>query len=204
MMESVLRHRAALAALAGTLLLGLAATGCGEQRADDADRTTSEESQPSNDEGNDDSGDSSVADGPEKSPDASGLPPITLHRSGGFAGHIDELVISKDGSAALSSRGQQKFTCDVTSEALESLVRNTKDLPKPKLKPAVPPQDSKVRDAITMTLNVGDQEVQRDRLTDGEKQWKQLFTDTGRILSSADALRNGSERPKDGLYCTGG
>lgn len=199
MMESVLRHRAALAAIASTLVLGVA-VGCGSERP--GEPASKDDQVQSDDKANqaDKSGKSGEGDDkvlPEI--DISAMPTVTLSRSGGLVGYMDTLVISADGVAKVTSRGKSPYSCTVEPTVLEGIARNSIDVPQPKLKGK---KSGPVPDQITYTLSIDKLKVTKAEIESGDTRWEALFLASERVLGSAASLRDGTPQPKGGMACT--
>jgi hypothetical protein len=196
MMLPILRRGVSAAALAGVVALGLVA--CGAQQA-----TTQTPSTP------DRSPAASPSTSPSTSPGTGNEEPmavtITLRRTGGIAGFMDDLTVEPDGTATLKSRGKDPITCTVkptVRSKLEAAATATANEPAPRsesktkkdLKTSTP-------DLLHLVLVVGDEEVRFSDLGPGAKAYRELFTLMSNVMSSAAAIQSGRPTGPDSA-CT--
>ncbi|MFG1620443.1 hypothetical protein [Kribbella sp. NPDC049227] len=100
-----LRSYAAVATV--STIAGLVLAGCGAEAGNDAGGTPSSPS-------------SSTPSVTQSTPVGSALP-ITVSRSGGFAGFDDKVVIGTDGVATVTSRGKETVRCKLDATLLTTI-----------------------------------------------------------------------------------
>ena len=132
---------------------------------------------------------------------------LSLHRTGGVAGFNDKLVIDADGSATLTSRGKEPFTCSVKPATMSRIAAATdraEKAPRPKS------QEEKKRklhtptpDAIHLYLTVGEEQVSYEDVKGADQSYRDLFDLMNDVMSSASTLRKGGDgAAQSGSVCS--
>jgi len=185
-MLSVLRRGAGVAAITGVLVLGMAS--CGTERA------TTVEAQP-------------TATATTRPTSDQNMSTVTLRRVGGVAGFNDVLKVESDGTATLTSRGRDAFTCRVKPEVLARVTSAAEAVEQaPESKPKTPsttkawPSSPPVVDQLNFFLTVGDREIRMSQVDKDDRTVRDLFTVMNDILTSASMLRAGEA--SDAGACT--
>ncbi|MET9018719.1 hypothetical protein ABZV93_01925 [Actinopolymorpha sp. NPDC004070] len=131
---------------------------------------------------------------------------LSLHRTGGVAGFNDKLVVDADGSATLTSRGKEPFTCSVKSATMTRIAaaaNRAEKAPRPK---AEPDTKRKLRtptpDAIHLYLTVGDEQVSYEDAKGADQSYRDLFDLMNDVMSSASTLRKGGGAAQAGSVCS--
>lgn len=129
--------------------------------------------------------------------------PVTLHRSGGFAGFNDVVTVDPDGKATLKvGRNGKAFNCNVSDVTMQSIrdqvgKAQAAGLPKAKGKPGLPTKGG--ADLMNYSIKIGEQSY---RLSDGETiptEIRPLFAAMSDVLNSAKALSSNT-KPANGTY----
>lgn len=171
---SELRRGASAAVIAGLLTVGVMA--CGTEQAPGAKVETP-----------------SASPSPSTPTDQQLTSPITYVRSGGFAGFNDKLVIQPDGSATLSTRQGNKYSCRVDKGALAQLGVATNSIsststPTGKSKPKKP-----IPDALYYTLTVDGQTYSTRYNVKYDESVDDVFSLMHRVFQSALDGRDGKK-----------
>ncbi|MFD2082212.1 hypothetical protein SAMN05421678_101541 [Actinopolymorpha cephalotaxi] len=132
---------------------------------------------------------------------------LSLHRTGGVAGFNDKLVVEADGSATLTSRGKEPFTCSVKSATMTRIAATAdraEKAPRPKAA-----QENKKKlhtptpDAIHLYLTVGEEQISYEDIKGADQSYRDLFDLMNDVMSSASTLRKGGDgAAQSGSVCT--
>jgi hypothetical protein len=124
---------------------------------------------------------------------------VTLRRTGGVAGFKDVLTVEPDGTATLTSRGHDAFTCRVKPAVLARVasaaaaVQRTPESSSQSGSPTKtwPPSTPPPVDQINYFLTVGDRDIRMSEVDKSDQSTHELLDVMHDILTSASALRAG-------------
>lgn len=178
------------AVVAASIALSFALVACGAEQFDpNADGgSTSPTAEPS--------GTPTTGDSPMSTP-------LTLTRTGGFAGFHDTLTVQPDGTAKLVTRGKSKpVTCTVEPAVFEKLNKSLQAVDIASMPSGFRSTRPPIADEIYLTLTIGDKNVRYQSLGTGNESLRQVFQTMSDILNTAFALQNGGSGGKDTGACT--
>lgn len=121
---------------------------------------------------------------------------VTLRRTGGVAGFNDVVTVEPDGTATLTSRGQDAFTCRVKPTVLArvaSAAAAVQEAPESTSKSATgkPWSTSPQVDRMQFFLTVGGRDIRMSEVDKSDQNVRELFKVMNDVLTSAAALRAG-------------
>ena len=155
-----LRSYAAVATV--STIAGLVLTGCGAEAGNDAGGTPS--SLPS-----------STPTGSQSTPAGTALP-ITVSRTGGFAGFDDRVVIGTDGVATVTSRGKQTVRCKLDATLLTTIQTAAQQVDWASLTPTKPSTRHPDDMILAVTANGKTARIEDPRLEPMSESVNQLLT----------------------------
>ncbi|MGW0229804.1 hypothetical protein ACWDWO_15940 [Actinopolymorpha singaporensis] len=135
---------------------------------------------------------------------------LSLHRTGGVAGFDDQLVVDADGSATLTSRGKEPFTCSVKSATMSRIAAaadRAEKAPRPRAHEEDTKKKRKLRtptpDTIHLYLTVGEKQISYEDVKSADQSYRDLFDLMNDVMSSASSLRKGGDgATRSGSVCS--
>lgn len=144
------------------MIAGLVLTGCGAEAGNDAGGTPSSPS-------------TSTPAGSQSPPAGAGLP-ITVSRTGGFAGFDDQVVIGTDGVATVTSRGKETVRCKLDPTLLTTIQTAAQQVDWASLTPTKPSTRHPDDMILAVTVNGKTARLEDPKLKPMSESVSQLLT----------------------------